>query len=74
MEFQLPPELHARLRDLATQQGRSADELVEEVLSKYLDEESRFLKTVEEGLAAAERGDFLEEDEIDARVEAMFRA
>jgi predicted transcriptional regulator len=28
---------------------------------------------VEKGLAAAERGEFIEEEEMDARLEAMFK-
>jgi predicted transcriptional regulator len=29
---------------------------------------------VEDGIAAAERGEFIEEEEMDARLEAMFKA
>jgi len=36
--------------------------------------ENRFLAAVQKGIAAAERGEFIEEEEMDARVEAMFRA
>ena len=36
-------------------------------------EEARFLAAVEKGIAAAERGEFIEEDEMDARLEAMFK-
>jgi predicted transcriptional regulator len=42
--------------------------------ARYLDEENRFLAAVEKGIAAAERGEFIEEEEMDVRVEAMFRA
>jgi len=41
-------------------------------VTRYLDDEARFLAAVEKGLAAAERGEFIEEDEMDARVERMF--
>ena len=36
-------------------------------------EEARFLAAVEKGIAAAERGEFIEEEEMDARLEAMFK-
>jgi len=42
--------------------------------ARYLDEEARFLAAVEEGIAAAGRGEFIEEKEMDARLEAMFKA
>jgi predicted transcriptional regulator len=47
---------------------------VTEVVARYLSEEARFLAAVEKGLAAAARGEFIEEEEMDARVAAMFKA
>ncbi len=44
------------------------------VVSRHLDEGARFLASGEKGLAAAERGEFIEEEEMDARIEAMFKA
>jgi predicted transcriptional regulator len=44
---------------------------VTDVIARYLDEEARFLAAVEKGLAAAARGEFIEEEEMDARLEAM---
>jgi predicted transcriptional regulator len=38
-----------------------------------LDEEARFLSAVEKGIAAAERGEFIEEEEMDARIDRMFK-
>jgi predicted transcriptional regulator len=35
------------------------------------EEELRFLAAVDVGIAAAERGEFIEEDEMDARVARM---
>jgi predicted transcriptional regulator len=33
------------------------------VVTRYLDEEARFLAAVEKGIGAAERGEFIEEEE-----------
>ena len=44
------------------------------MVARYLDEEVRFIAAVKKGLAAAERGEFIEEEEMDARLEAMFKA
>ena len=49
------------------------EQLVANVVARYLDGEARFLAAVEKGIAAAERGEFIEEEEMDARVEAMFK-
>ena len=43
------------------------------VVVRYLEEESRFLAAVQKGIDAAERGEFIEEEEMDARLEAMFK-
>ena len=73
MEVQLTPEQESRLARLAAQSGTDARHLVAGVVTRYLDEEARFLAAVEKGLAAAARGEFIEEEEMDARVEAMFK-
>ncbi len=44
------------------------------VVARYLDEEARFLAAIEKGIAAADRGDFIEEKEMDARLQAVFKA
>jgi len=43
------------------------------VAARYLDDEVRFVAAVEKGVAPAERGESIEEEEMDARPEAMFR-
>jgi predicted transcriptional regulator len=73
MEVQFDPELQAKLSHLAAQQGRKASELVQDALARYVEDETTFLEAVEEGIAAAERGEFIEEEEMDARVERMLK-
>jgi hypothetical protein len=36
------------------------DELAQQVLSHYLEDDSRFIETVNLGISAAKRGDFVE--------------
>lgn len=59
---------------MANRAGTNPERLAASVVARYLDEEARFLAAVDKGLAAAERGEFIEEEEMDARLEAMFRA
>jgi len=73
MEVQFTPEQQAQLTQIATQAGTEPERLVTSVVARYLEEEARFLAAVEKGLAAAERGEFIEEEEMDARLEAMFK-
>ncbi len=73
MEIHLTPEQQAQLTQIATKVGTAPDRLVTNVVTHYLGEEARFLAAVEKGIAAAERGEFLDEEEMDARLEAMFK-
>lgn len=74
MEVQFTTEQESQLARMAAQSGTDAKRLVADVVARYLSEEARFLAAVQKGLAAAERGEFIEEQEMDARVEAMFKS
>ena len=74
MEVQFTPEQQAQLAKIASQSNTAPERLVSNVVARYLEEEARFLAAIEKGIAAADRGDFIEEDEMDARLEAMFKA
>ena len=65
------PEQQAQLDQIATNAGTVPEHLVTTLITRYLNEESRFQAAVERSIAAAERGEFIEE-EMDARLEAMF--
>jgi predicted transcriptional regulator len=73
MEVHFSPEQQAKLTQIATKAGTAPERLVANVVARYLDEEARFLAAVEKGIAAAERGEFIEEEEMDARLKAMFK-
>jgi predicted transcriptional regulator len=49
------------------------DELAQQVRNHYLDDEKRFIEAVNVGLAAAERGDFVEHEEVGNRLKRMLR-
>ena len=73
MEVRFTSEQEARLGKIANQAGTDAEHLVQDVVVRFLDDEARFLAAVEKGLAAAERGEFIDEEEMDARLERMFQ-
>jgi predicted transcriptional regulator len=73
MEVHLTPDQQAQLAQIAAKAGTVPERLATNVVTRYLDEEVRFLAAVERGIAAAERGEFIEEEEMDARLEAMFK-
>jgi predicted transcriptional regulator len=74
MEVHLSPEQQAQLAQIASKAGTAPERLVTKVIARYLNEEARFLDAVEKGISAADRGEFISEEEMDARLEAMFKA
>jgi predicted transcriptional regulator len=71
MEVRLPDSQEAQLNDLAVKTGRGTDELVREAGSRMLAEADRFEQKVQVGIDQIARGEFIEEAEMDARVDRM---
>ena len=74
MEVHLNSEKEALLAQIATQRGLKTDELAELVLSRYLEDDARFVEAVNLGLAAADRGEFVEHGEVWANVEKILQS
>lgn len=62
------------LASLSASTGRSPGELVAEAVDRLLAQESWFDAQVQLGIDQIARGEFLEEEEMDARVARMIRA
>ena len=71
MEVHLPQRQEAQLNDLALKTGRGTDELVQEAVARLLAHDDWFKAQVQIGIDQIARGEFVEEDEMDARVERM---
>jgi predicted transcriptional regulator len=74
MEVRLQPEKEAQLAQIAAQRGLKADELAQQVLSRYLEDDTCFIEAVNIGLAAAERGEFVEHDEVGKKIQQILRS
>ena len=74
MEIHLTPEQEARLSQIATKTGTDAERLVKDAALRLLQEDARFRAAVREGIAQADRGEFIEEEDMDARLEQMLRS
>ena len=51
-----------------------AERLVKDAALRVLEEEARFRAAAREGIAQADRGEFIEEAAMDARLEQMLRS
>lgn len=73
MEVRFTLEQETQLARIAQIAGTSAEDLVRKAALRILESEERFRAAVREGIAQADRGEFIEEDEMDARFEQMLR-
>ncbi len=74
MEVHFTPEQEAQLAQIANSAGTDAQRLVKEAALRLLEVDVRFRAAVREGIAEADRGEFIEEQEMDARLEQMLRS
>lgn len=73
MEVLFTPDLEARLALTAAQQGRNPNELVQQVVARYFDEESRFADAVGRGEKALSDGQFLSHEQVGQRLARFLR-
>lgn len=64
MEVQLTPDQQTKLSRMAAAQGRAAESLVQEAVERLLSYEEWFSREVGKGLAAADRGEFVDHAEV----------
>ncbi len=64
MEVDFTPDLEAKLRRLAADQGRETNAMVREAVERFIDHDEWFIGEVEKGLGAADRGEFLEHEDV----------
>lgn len=74
MEVSLQPEKESQLAKIAAQRGLKTDQLVEQVLTRYLEDDTRFIEAVNIGLAAAERGDFIDHEEVGNKLKQILQS
>ena len=74
MEVHFTAELEAKLSQSAARQGRSPDDLVQEALARYFDEEARFIEAVKRGEDVLQKGEFLTHEQVAGRLERFLRS
>jgi predicted transcriptional regulator len=74
MEVRFTPEEEAQLSQLASSSGTDPEHLVKGAALRLLEDDSRFLAAVRKGIAQADRGEFIDKEEMDARIQRMFQS
>jgi predicted transcriptional regulator len=71
MEVHFTPEQEAQLAEIAAHSGSSAETLVHDAALHLLEYETYFAEAVHQGVVEADRGEFIEEEEMDARFQKL---
>jgi predicted transcriptional regulator len=73
MDVQFNSDLQARLARLADQQGIAPNEVVQDVVARYFEEEDRFIEAVKRGEAALDLGEFLSHEQVGERLKRFLQ-
>jgi len=68
LEVHFTPEQEARLSQVASQAGTDVEHLVKDAALRLLEQDARFRAAVRKGIEQADRGELIEEEEMDARI------
>lgn len=72
MEVKFDSRLQEKLERAAAEQGKESTALVVEAVERMLSYDEWFQEEVEKGLAAAERGELLDHEEVRKRIERQY--
>lgn len=74
MEVSLAPEVEARLAQLASETGKGANQVVQELVSNYLEHDDWFRQEVQKGLASLDAGKFVSHEEVRRQMECILKS
>ena len=74
MEVHFTPEQESQLSEIASQAGTDAEGLVKKAALRLLERDARFRASVRQGIEQADRGEFIEEREMEARIDRIIQA
>lgn len=72
MDVPLSPDLQAKLSRLAEQQGRASEALVVEAVERMVNYDEWFLREVDKGLAAADRGELVDHADVRRMIDERY--
>jgi predicted transcriptional regulator len=74
MEVHFTPEQEAQLSEIANQAGTDPEHLVKNAALRLLERDARYRAAVRKGLEQADRGQFVDEAEMEARIDRMLQS
>ena len=67
-------EREAELAQAAASAGQAPEQFIEETMARVLSNRARYLAAVQEGIDQADRGEFIEHEEVVENVERILRS
>jgi predicted transcriptional regulator len=74
MEVHFSPDVETRLRQVASANGKGAEQLVKDTVARMLDNQARFVAGVQRGIPQADRGEFVEHKDVLNRIDRLFHS
>ena len=74
MEVHFSPDVETRLLQVASANGKDAQQLVKETVARMLDNQARFIAGVQSGIEQADHGEFVEHQEVLHRIDRLFHS
>jgi predicted transcriptional regulator len=71
MEVHFSPDIETRLQQVASANGKDAEQLVKDTVARMLENEARFVAGVQKGIAQADRGELVEHKDVLNRIDRL---
>ena len=74
VEVHFSPEIETRLQQVASANGKDAEQLVKDTVARMLEDRARFIAGVQRGIEQADRGEFVEHKDVLNRIDRLFHS
>jgi len=74
MEVHFSPDIETRLQQVASANGKDAEQLVKETVNRMLENQARFIAGVQRGIEQADRGELVDHSEVCNRIDQLFHS
>jgi predicted transcriptional regulator len=74
MEVHFSPDIETRLRQVASANGKDAEQLVKDTVARMLENQARFIAGVQRGIEQADRGELVDHKDVVERIDRLFHS
>lgn len=74
MEVHFSPDVETQLQQVASANGKNAEQLVKDTVARMLADQARFIAGVQRGIEQADRGEMVEHKDVLKRIERLLHA